>query len=99
MPAYLAVALGAVLFAVIFVPVLAWESRRQGRILPSRVLGAAMFSVYALALVTYTLIPLPTEEWCAANPTPARNLEPLQFVRDILGYHRAHGGRRTLTSF
>ena len=67
MPAYLAVALAAVLFAVIFVPVLAWESRRQGRILPSRVLGAAMFSVYALALVTYTLIPLPTEEWCAAN--------------------------------
>ena len=99
MPAYLAVALGAVLFAVIFVPVLAWESRRQGRILPSRVLGAAMFSVYALALVTYTLIPLPTEEWCAANPTPPRNLEPFQFVRDILGYYRAHGGRRTLTSF
>lgn len=99
MPAYLAVALGAVLFAVIFVPVLAWESRRQGRILPSRVLGAAMFSVYALALVTYTLIPLPTEEWCAANPTPPRNLEPFQFVRDVLGYYRAHGGRRTLTSF
>ncbi|MBK7822290.1 MAG: VanZ family protein [Tessaracoccus sp.] len=99
MPAYLAIVLGAVLFAAVFVPVLAWESRRQGRILPSRVLGAAMVAVYGLALITYTLVPIPTEEWCAANPRPPRNLEPLSFVHDILRYYRAHGGRRTLTSF
>ena len=99
MPAYLAIVLGAVLFAVIFVPVLAWESRRQGRILPSRILGAAMVAVYGLALITYTLVPIPTEEWCAANPPPPRNLEPFSFVHDILRYYRANGGRRTLTSF
>lgn len=98
-PAYVGVLLGVLFFGVIFAPVLIWESRRFGQIRFLRVVGAAMAAVYGVALIAYTLLPFPDAAWCAANPTPPRNLNPGAFVQDLLTYYRAHGLEQLLQSF
>lgn len=64
---YTALYAGTVLFAVVLVPLLAWQHRRYGGLSPARLLGSAALTVYVVAVVTYTWLPLPprTEAWCA----------------------------------
>lgn len=98
-PAIIAVLLGGVGFVLLFIPVLVWESRRHGQVRANRVLGAAMVAVFGVALIAYTLLPLPDEQWCSTHKLPGRNLDPMAIVRDNLDYLRDHGARRLLTSF
>ncbi|NHB84850.1 hypothetical protein G7085_10215 [Tessaracoccus sp. HDW20] len=98
-PAFIGVLFGALAFVALFVPILIWESRRHGQIRLVRLVGAAMVAVFGVALLAYTLFPIPTQQWCAANPVPGRNLTPFAFVGDLLEYQRANGWRSLLTSF
>lgn len=85
-PAYVGVVGGVLLFALFLVPVLAWQSRRYGRPDARRLLGAAVVSVYGVALVAYTLLPLPSGDlaaWCAAHGVAGAELVPLHSLDDI----------------
>lgn len=98
-PAFVAVLLGGIAFVALFVPILVWESRRYGQIRFNRVVGAGMVAIYAVAVVAYTLLPLPDSASCAANRTPGVNLDPGQVVRVNLRYLHAHGFTRLVRSF
>jgi Glycopeptide antibiotics resistance protein len=82
-PAAAAVVLGVVVGMLLFVPFVAVQYRRHGRLTAWQTLLWAAFLVYALALWTYTLLPLP-------NPGTVRCLPaqtvPFTFVDDILRY-------------
>lgn len=68
--AEIAILFGAIAFALIFIPLLMWQYRRYGRLSFRRTLGAAALAVYGVAIVSYTLLPLPSgdlDQWCAAN--------------------------------
>lgn len=98
-PAYVGVLLGAALFVAFLIPILVWESQRHGQIRLSRLIGAAMVAIYGVALAAYTLLPLPTGDWCATHPAPGVNLRPGAFIHDVRAYYLQYGGRRLLTSF
>ena len=98
-PAFVGVLFGVLAFAALIVPILVWESRSHGQIRFIRLIGAAMVSVYGVALIAYTLLPIPTQEWCSTHPVPGRNLTPFAFVGDLIEYHAQHGVRALLTSF
>ena len=70
---------GSLLFLAVLVPILAWQSRRYGRISLLRLLGAGACSIYAVALLAYTLLPLPVEVAHCADP----QLIPFHFLVDI----------------
>ncbi|WP_219108036.1 VanZ family protein [Austwickia sp. TVS 96-490-7B] len=79
-----AVEIGVVVFFLAFLPIVVWQHRRYGDWNRRRLLGAALVSVYAASLATYTLLPLPdvTEAWCDAHgKTPQWEL--FHFVTDI----------------
>lgn len=79
----IAVVVGLALAVVLFVPFVWLNYRRDGRLTVSRTLLWVAFLVYAMALWTYTLLPLPdsTDIVCRAAQT-----RPLQFVDDIRAY-------------
>ncbi|PZE86892.1 VanZ family protein [Curtobacterium sp. MCBD17_032] len=83
LPGVIAFALGTVLAVAGLVPWAAREYRRHGRLGVRRGLLAFGTLVYALALVTYTLLPLPDDiaAVCRADPQP--QLRPFTFVGDI----------------
>ncbi|GAA1846293.1 VanZ family protein [Microlunatus capsulatus] len=79
------VAAGLVLFALLLVPVLVVQQRRYGRLSALRVLVVSAACVYAVALVAYTLLPLPDPATvCAAEGGRGPQLVPFAFVGDIL---------------
>lgn len=85
-PAYVGVIGGAVLFVALLLPLVVWQSRRYGRLSVWRMLGAAAVAVYGVALVAYTLLPLPSGDlaaWCAQYAMDGPQLKPFQFVADI----------------
>lgn len=85
-PAYIGVIGGVVLFALVFVPALIVQVRRYGSLSLVRLLGTAALAVYAVALVAYTLLPLPTGDlsvWCVEHGVSGAQLNPLQFIDDI----------------
>lgn len=85
-PAYVGVVGGALLFAAFFVPALAWQYRRYGRLSGRRLLGAAAVAVYGVALVAYTLLPLPGGDlaaWCAQHGVPRPELVPGHSLDDV----------------
>lgn len=83
-PAYVAVLLGGMLFLALFAPMLALQSRRFGRLTLSRTIALALFSVYGVAIVSYTLLPFPARDWCATHASPAAQLRPLHSLDDIV---------------
>lgn len=91
---------GPVLFALIFLPVVLVQSRRYGRLSGRRLLVAAALSVYGVALVAYTLLPLPsgTAEWCARYGIDGAQLRPFAFVADIRRETAGLGASATLRS-
>lgn len=100
-PAYTGVLLGTGLFLVLFVPALVWQFRAYGRPSALRLLTVAAACVYVVALVAYTLLPLPTGDraaWCAEHAA-SHNAHPLQMLTDIREVRADVGTRATLRSF
>lgn len=82
-PAYVAILLGGVLFVVLFAPLLALQSRRFGRLTLSRTIAVGLFSVYGVALVAYTLLPLPEQDWCSLHTSPPVQWRPFHSLDDL----------------
>ncbi len=80
--ALLAVLLGLVVIILGFVPYLAWSYRRRGTFGPGHAVLAAATAVYALALWTYTILPLPDPELACRHPA-VRQLRPFHFLSDL----------------
>ena len=79
---------GLAAFAVLAVPLLVWQYRRFGRLSPRRIAAVVAISVYAVALVAYTLLPLPESATrCGRGPAPVQ-LVPLRFVTDMFAGNR-----------
>ncbi len=75
--------LGVGLAAVLFIPFVAVQYRRTGRLSLVQILVWVGFLIYGLALWTYTLLPLPSPE---AIRCVSAQTTPFQFVDDILSY-------------
>lgn len=58
-PGLIAVLFGSLFLFVIIVPLIAANYRRFGRLSPWRIVTWSSFTVYAFALLTYTMLPLP----------------------------------------
>lgn len=93
---------GGMVFVAVFLPLLVVQFRRYGRISVARLIGAGAVSVYAVALLAYTFVPLPdSRAACASGGIPAQ-LWPFAFVGDIAEDVHKHGmsallaGRATL---
>ncbi|SHJ95545.1 Glycopeptide antibiotics resistance protein [Pseudonocardia thermophila] len=87
-PAVIAVVAGAGLAMVLLVPYVAASYRRRGELGWGRALLAAAALVYALALVAYVLLPLPSvEEACrSAAAAAGAQLRLFAFVDDVARY-------------
>ena len=96
----LAAIIGALAFAALFLPGLVWQYRRFGRLSFARLLGLAAVCLYAAALLTYTLLPLPERsvEWCQLHAR-GMNLRPFAFIDDIREAAPGRSLRGLLTSF
>ncbi|MEV7972543.1 VanZ family protein [Cellulomonas sp. NPDC089187] len=100
-PAWVGVFGGLLVFAGLFLPAVVWQSRRYGRLSARRLLGTAALAVYGVALIAYTLLPLPSgdlAQWCAEHGVGGVQLHPLQFIADIRRDTAGLGLRSTLTS-
>ncbi|MGC2941289.1 MULTISPECIES: VanZ family protein [unclassified Brevibacterium] len=82
-PAFVAVLVGCGVAVLAFVPFVAISYRRRGGLTFWRTLMWFAAAVYAMALWTYTLLPIPSaaELTCAAV-----QLRPFQFINDILSF-------------
>ncbi|SDI48467.1 RDD family protein [Actinokineospora alba] len=89
---------GTVLAFLLVLPYVAWSYRRRGEFGLGHAFLAFGLLVYALALWTYTLLPVPdtTAAWCAAHAVDHPQLRPLQFLRDIRADQVGSGIRATL---
>lgn len=81
--AVVGVVLGVAVAVVLFVPTLAWESRRFGRLRWSRTVAAGAAAVYGVTVLAYTFLPLPGLGWCATHTSPPRDLRPFHSVEVI----------------
>ncbi|SFM81733.1 RDD family protein [Pseudonocardia ammonioxydans] len=85
-PAVLAIGLGAVLVLAVLVPVVALSYRRRGGFGTREMVVLAAVPVYGLAILTYTLLPLPQVDaaFCAGRSVAdVLQTRPFQFVDDI----------------
>lgn len=82
-PAVIAIGLGIALGLVLFVPFVAIQYRKQGKLNLGQTLIWAGFLIYGLALWTYTLLPLPDPTTLQCSPT---QLRPFQFLDDIRSF-------------
>jgi glycopeptide antibiotics resistance protein len=87
--ALIAVFAGVLVSVLLFVPFLAVEYRARGRLGVGRILLYVASLVYAFALWTYTLLPLPDSAGIACAPA---QLVPGAFVRDVLGFDVSSAG-------
>jgi len=83
-PAYVGIFGGLFVFALFLVPILGYQYRQYGRFTWRRLLGASGVSVYLVALVAYTLLPLPDSrgDWCSFG-APGWQTDPFRFLSDI----------------
>lgn len=99
-PAYVGIIGGLLVFLAFFVPILLVQSRRYGRLSFVRLAVAGALSVYGVALVAYTLLPLPADAaaWCARHAIHGIQLDPLRFLDDIRRETAGLGLEATLRS-
>lgn len=84
---------------MLVVPLLVWQYRRFGRLSPRRIALVCAISVYAVALVAYTLLPLPVSTTRCASPGAASlQFVPFRFVTDMFAGHRGRDLTAALTS-
>lgn len=88
MSALFAVGSGALLAVLLFLPFVFLSYRRHGRLDPLRTLLWVGFLVYAMALWTYTLLPLPDPDDIRCT---SAQLTPFQFLEDIRATAAATG--------
>ncbi|GAA4013001.1 hypothetical protein GCM10022247_39520 [Allokutzneria multivorans] len=101
LPAVLAVFLGGLLAFVLLVPFVFRSYRKRGELGWGPTLLAFGFLVYGLALVTYTMLPLPSIDaaWCEAHRALADpQLNPLRFLSDIAKEQQSPGLRGLLVN-
>ncbi|MFG2071458.1 VanZ family protein [Nonomuraea maritima] len=94
LPALPALLGGTLLAVVCFVPFVFHSYRRRGEVGFGPALLAFGFLVYGLALVAYTLLPVPRVDdvWCAEHPALSHpQLDPLRFLDDIAREQRTPG--------
>lgn len=89
---------GGILFWVVLVPLLVLQVRRYGGLSFRRLLGAAAVSVYAVALVAYTLLPLPEMRANCGVSAAGIELVPGHSIGDILRETEGLSITGTLTS-
>ncbi len=97
----LAVFLGVGLALVLLVPFVFRSYRKRGEVGVGPGILAFAFLVYGLALVAYTLAPVPQidDAWCADHTTFTRpQLRPFQFLSDIAKDRVAPGWRGLVTN-
>lgn len=85
-PTFVAVFAGFGLAFVLVVPYVAVTYRKRGELGLFRAVAAPAFLVYAFALVTYTLMPIPKVDaaYCAAHRALRHpELNPVQFLSDM----------------
>lgn len=75
---------GTLIFFAVLVPMLLVQVRRYGRFSFRRLLGAAAVSIYAVALVAYTLLPIPEMRANCGGGAAAVELVPGHSIADIL---------------
>ncbi|WP_105567200.1 VanZ family protein [Microbacterium halophytorum] len=85
----LAVALGTMIGVLLFVPFVAIQYRRHGRLTLRQLVLWSAFLVYGVALWTYTLLPLPASGDFACRPAQTT---PLSFLFDIRDYPHSSVG-------
>ena len=82
----------SVVIAVIcFVPYFIFQYRRYGQFSASRAIWMAVLLVYSVALLAYTLFPLPSAAWCSNAHPGLLELDPTKYFRDMWQMHA--GGR------
>jgi glycopeptide antibiotics resistance protein len=79
--ALIAIALGSVLAVVLLIPVAAVQYRLDGRLGPKDLAILVSAAVYALALWTYTLLPMPAEDTYRCQGSQLRLFGSLAAVR------------------
>ncbi len=79
--ALIAIALGSVLAVVLLIPVAAVQYRLDGRLGPTDLAVLVTAAVYALALWTYTLLPMPAEDTYRCQGTQLRLFGSLGLIR------------------
>ena len=89
---------GTAIFFAVLVPMLLVQVRRYGGFSFRRLLGAAAVSVYAVALVAYTLLPLPEARANCAGGVTAAEWIPGHSIGDILRETEGLSLAATLTS-
>lgn len=83
-PFTVAVVGGLTIFVVLLIPTLVVQYQRFGRLSPRRVLGVSAVCVYGVAVLAYTLLPLPEDvHTCVGGSGAGRQLVPFAFVADI----------------
>lgn len=100
-PAAIGLGGGVLVFVAMFLPIVAVQSRRYGRLSFRRTLVSAAVAVYGVALIAYTLLPLPYGDlgrWCAANAVAHPELLPGHSIGEILEKTAGLGVAATLTS-
>lgn len=85
---------GVVVIAIGFAPYVAFSYRRHGRFAPGRALLAVAIAIYAVALWTYTILPLPDPAHVCDDP-PAAQWIPFHFLVDAA---RATASAQTITA-
>lgn len=92
-PAVAAVVFGAILALVLAVPFTAIQYRRRGGLTVGIVLLDVIVLLYLVALITYTLLPLPPRvaDFCTVHGA-APQLMPGRFVDDIARESASRGG-------
>ena len=75
--------------AVLMVPLPVWQYHRLGRLSPRRIAAACAVSVYAVALLAYTLLPLPDSTTRCGRPGVVHlQLVRFRFVADVVAANR-----------
>ena len=97
LPGVIAFIAGTALAVAALVPWAALQYRRHGSLGFRRSVLAFGTLVYSLALVTYTLLPLP-EDVSALCPGPGPQLVPFTFVQDIVKEGGVSGPRSLLSN-
>jgi glycopeptide antibiotics resistance protein len=98
LPGVIAFVVGTVLAVGALVPWTAWEYRRHGQLGFRRSLVAFGTLVYALALVTYTLLPLPDDVATICRNAASPQLMPFAFVGDVAKEGGISGPRSLLAN-
>lgn len=88
---------GTLSFLAVLVPAMVIQYYAYGRLSPTRLLGTAALSVYAVALVAYTLLPLPDPSVCDGHAGAALQAVPGAVIADIARIAGEQGLSSTFT--